>query len=478
MRVSPVPSQLRKPAGLWQRTIAKPNPQLAANRFHFLNQEYEIQTWNDTNIPKLWLYNLHYCACPTSALIDRWIQENPPGKGNGWEPYPLSLRIANWIKWSLDGNCLSDLAVQSLALQANYLARSIEFHLLANHLFGNAKALVFAGVFLSSLESKRWLKAGLDILSEQISEQILADGAHFERSPMYHALILEDLLDLINLASVFPRVLDESTREHWSMTASRMLGWLSSLCHPDGQISFFNDAAFGVAPDPADLFAYASRLGIAPNSCQLSDSGYIRLEHPDATVLFDAAPIGPDYQPGHAHSDTLSFELSIRGRRVLVNSGTATYENCTARHLQRGTAAHNTVRIDRQNQSETWSAFRVARRARPSNVTTDHNSYAQGAHTGYLRLKDPVWHFRRLDLLPDALVVTDRMEGSGMHEIEIFFHLHPDAEVSIDLDQQLSGAVEESAWFPEFNLSIPSKTIIGRWSGQCPVQFTTRISLL
>jgi len=82
-----------------------------------------------------------------SDLIKKWVQENPPGEGNGWEPYPISLRIVNWVKWDLAKNCLSDEALHSLAVQARYLLKRPEFHLLGNHLFANAKALIFAGLF-------------------------------------------------------------------------------------------------------------------------------------------------------------------------------------------------------------------------------------------------------------------------------------------------------------------------------------------
>ena len=80
-------------------------------------------------------------------LIGKWIEENPPGMGNGWEPYPLSLRIINWIKWVLDRYGLPDEALYSLAVQTRYLFKKLEYHLLGNHLYVNAKALVFAGLF-------------------------------------------------------------------------------------------------------------------------------------------------------------------------------------------------------------------------------------------------------------------------------------------------------------------------------------------
>jgi uncharacterized heparinase superfamily protein len=470
--LSGLPLSRRRREGPWQPAIGRQNPQIAQNRFRFLNEEREIQTWNDKEVPKLWLYNLHYLSCPTSELIERWIAENPASQGNGWEPYPLSLRIVNWIKWELAGNKLSQRAVQSLANQARALAQSLEYRLQANHLLANFKALVFAGSFFSGSEAEIWLSIGSKGLDDQISEQVLEDGGHFERSPMYHALILEDLLDLTNLACVYPKAMGD-----WRGPLPRMLGWLEAMCHADGEISFFNDACLGVAPRLCALQQYARRLGIRSVPVELRDSGYIRLQNSQAVVLFDAAPIGPDYQPGHAHADTLSFELSVGGQRVLVNSGISTYENSAARLAQRGTAAHNTVRVDGQDQSEVWRAFRVARRAKPEGVHTDHRTFAQAAHTGYLRLRDPVLHRRRLELKRDALIVSDHLEGRKTHSVEIFFHCHPNAQMEVDLDPQLARSVEDTEWHPEFNRSVPNRTILGRWSGSLPVRFETRILL-
>ena len=81
-------------------------------------------------------------------------------------------------------------------------------------------------------------------------------------------------------------------------------------------------------------------------------------------LLLDVASIGPDYLPGHGHADTLSFEMSLFGKRTLVNRGISQY-GIEVRQVERGTAAHNTVVINNENSSEVWSGFRVARRARP-----------------------------------------------------------------------------------------------------------------
>lgn len=414
-------------------------------------------------------YTIHYQDNPNRALLERWIKENPGSRGTGWEPYPLSVRIVNWIKWILCGNAPSEAMLASLASQADFLSHSIEYHLLGNHLFMNGEALVFAGAFFAQ---DAWLRQGVTILRKEIAEQILEDGGHFERSPMYHSLVLEGLLDLANLGAAYPEVIP-----CWSPVASRMLGWLKQLTHLDGQIAFFNDATLGVAPDPCLLFDYAARLGIEVKEGRLGSSGYIRLETGDTVVLFDAAPVGPEYQPGHAHADTLSFELSHRGRRILVNSGTSSYEKGHQRAWERGTAAHNTVRIDGQDSSEVWACFRVARRAYPLDVKTDGKSFAEAAHDGYKRLSNPVVHRRRLRLADRQLCVTDSIEGRGKHQVEIFFHMYPDARVEIQLAPDLQKSRELTTFHPGFNLSVPKQTVVGRYQGPGPITFKSWILL-
>ena len=120
--------------------------------FRFLNVEREVESaadWNRSDWPKLWLYNLHYFddlvadRADTRAgwhreLIRQWIDENPPARGNGWEPYPTSLRITNWIKWVLTGNEPVEGMLDSLAIQARHLSRRLEYQFLGNHLFEGA----------------------------------------------------------------------------------------------------------------------------------------------------------------------------------------------------------------------------------------------------------------------------------------------------------------------------------------------------
>lgn len=492
--------KLRFGSGGWCLPSRREPSMRGAAEFCFLAQSHLIAVASDWDRPewdKLWRYNLHYFddlnARDASmrtvwhrALIGRWINENPPGHGTGWEPYPISIRVVNWIKWVLAGNALEPDGLDSLATQVRWLVQRLEYHLLGNHLFVNAKALIFAGLFFEGEEANGWLKTGLEILDRELHEQVLPDGGQFERSPMYHALALEDLLDIINVTKVFSGSMPDELRVAWRDAADRMLHWLGTMCHPDGEIVLFNDAAFGVAPTLAELEAYASRLDFTTafhfgQLVVLKDSGYVRVELGPMVAFLDIAPIGPDYLPGHAHADTLTFELSLFGQRMFVDSGTDRYGNGFERLRQRSTAAHNTVVVNGQDSSEVWDGFRVARRAYPSQPVIeqiDGKIVITSSHDGYKRLPGKNVHQRRWILTPDALCIQDRVSGS-LEQAQARFYLHPSVRVeahdaltgklTLRLTQgqavqvEMVGAdsveIESATWHPAFGTIVPNLCI-------------------
>jgi uncharacterized heparinase superfamily protein len=485
--------------GQWVTPMLRRQSLNDGDEFCFLNRTGRLSKlgWDCLAIDKLWRYNQHYFDDLNAvngtartdwhqALIKRWISENEAGQGTGWEPYPISLRIVNWVKWMLAGNFMDGDCVQSLAIQLRWLSRRVEWHILGNHLFANAKALVYGGIFFAGVEAQRWLEIGLGIISRELPEQVLPDGGHFERSPMYHSIFLEDLLDLINLAGAYPGVVGSEQVYQLRLTAIKMLKWLQAMCHPDGEIAFFNDAAIGIAPSPAEINAYACRLGIfadqidrfssTPPVSRLSDTGYLRLEALNAVAFLDVAPIGPDYLPGHAHADTLSFELSLFGERVFVNGGTSQYGIGPVRLDERGTKAHNTLAINNKNSSEVWSGFRVGRRAYPMDLEVEQvgqSVVVNCAHDGYRRLHGQPVHKRSWQFCPGKLVVRDRVVGEFETAIA-FFHFHPDVKVtalghrrySLHLPCSgqeiqiliLSGAtsIEKGFFAPEFGIRLQS----------------------
>lgn len=464
--------------------------------FCFLNEAHELDDigWNGNVVAKLWNYNLHYFddltstggksrAAAHAVLIRRWIDENPPGQGTGWEPYPTALRIVNWVKWALGGAELPQGALDSLAVQARWLAGRIEWHLLGNHLYADAKALAFAGAFFSGEEADAWLARATRILAKETPEQFLADGGQFERSPMYHALALEDLLDLVNLDRAFPGVLPARLVDMLRATAGQARRWLAAMTHPDGEISFFNDAAIGIASAPAEIESYALRLGFPAQTpfreslVHLADSGYLRLQRGPMTAILDVGAVGPDYLPGHAHADTLSFELSLGDRRMLVNSGTSIYGIGPERLRQRGTAAHNSVTVAGLDSSEVWSGFRVARRARPIDLRIDEirDEIVVGcSHDGYRRLPGAPAHRRTWRACNGRMTILDHVSG-GIHACVSHWRAGFDVAVS-SLDPfrlELPGvramilAGRGGVWshaattlHPEFGLSLPGEIII------------------
>lgn len=475
--------------------------------FECLGERWSIDSpaaWNAPDRSKLWLYNLHYLddlnardfeqrTSEHVALVERWIAENPPGHGVGWEPYPLSLRIVNLVKWLDRQPSVERRWLDSVATQAAALARRIEYHLLGNHLFTNGKALAFAGAILDGTDADHWLRRGLGILEREVPEQFLADGGHFERSPMYHATVTADLCDLIQLADVSGLPGLGARRAAWIEVLVRALHWLDAMTHPDGDIAFFNDAAFGIAPRPAGLRAYAESL-ISPVPSAggrdfalrpLAESGYFRVDLPlGGAAIVDAAPLGPDYLPAHGHADTLAFELSLFGRRVFVNSGTSRYGDDAERLRQRGTAAHNTVVVDGENSSEVWGGFRVARRARATmheSSTREGRILIEASHDGYRRLPGRNVHRRRFTFEPDSLRVDDTIEGSFRSAVGRL-HLHPDVAVAaVDptartvqlrlaggqtLELAVTGAVpalEHATWHPRFGVSVQTHVIVLRF---------------
>ena len=496
-----------------QSVVRRQPRMLNENRFEFLNVIADIQIaadWNSPDQDKLWLYNLHYFddlnafgarqrVSWHTNLIERWINENPPCFGNGWEAYPSSLRIVNWIKWTLTGNSFEQSWLDSLATQVRYLSNNLETHLLGNHLFVNAKALVFAGLFFEGKDADRWYQTGLNIIEKEVLEQVLADGGNFELSPMYHSLFLEDLLDLVNIHRAYNKEIISGVKDK----ILPMFDWLNSMCHPDGGVSFFNDTAFGVAPSLNELLNYAERLNIKKVSekvkalVYLQDSGYIRVEGKDLVAILDVASIGPDYIPGHGHADVLSFELSLFGKRVIVNSGTSIYGTSSERHNQRSTLSHSTVVIDEKNSSEVWGGFRVARRANVLNVKTkqsDNDIEVSACHDGYKRLKGKPIHNREWIFSKNVIIIKDRITGKRIHRISSILPLHPEVSIintqdnSVELEVHGKSVkivfegeefgklqVVSSQYHPEFGLSIDNKQLIYDYNGSLPYKGIIKI---
>lgn len=421
------------------------------SQFTFIGLTHQVtfpQAWNSNSLPKLWLYNLHYFdyihgaeAEIAKAFLKRWINENPVGVGNGWEAYTLSQRIVNWVKWIVTYDITDQIILNSLYLQVRFLLKNLEYHILGNHLFANAKALIFAGCFFSNKEVSIWLNQGIKIFLTEMKEQIHADGGHFERSPMYHAKMLEDVLDIFNIIKNYQQAI---VQIDWQERIHSMLVFLYGVSHADKGISYFNDSVAGVYHELDDLKKYAKDLGFnisLKNQTQyFSDTKFLRLVNDKVTVLADIGGVAPRYLPGHAHAETLAFEMSFLQERILVNTGLTTYDDNQIRFMERGTAAHNTLVVNQTNSSQIWKSFRVAKRANIINQKINvAENFAQATHNGYQKiLGSHILHQRIWQLNKNELTIEDEVRGKGIHQIELYFHFHPEVKIEIAKAGQLT----------------------------------------
>ncbi len=542
-------------------------PAITADQISFLNHTRPLDPaavdWSSAAEPKLWRYNLHYfdylhwpvySAAQKRQLIDSWIVGNPATAGDGWEPYPLSLRVVNWIKAWLQGKLATPAPapaphwLDSLATQLAWLERRVEYHLLANHLLKNGKALLFGGLYLTGPDAERWRRLGLSILLREADEQILADGGHFERSPMYHCIVLEDLLDVLNLLRLAPRstsaggpgLVSGRDEARLASAATRALRFLAGITAGDGRIPLFNDAAFGIAPEPAVLLDYGARVAGTPPGAPsgaipavgspsgavpgqiaaenpsegaptgapvrifFPDTGYYGYRHGGDSLIVDCGPVGPDYQPGHAHCDALSYELCVAGQRVVVDTGTHSYGIDGLRHHARRTSSHNTVQLDGVEQSEIWGAFRVGRRAKPLRVTLgpwqDGRLLFTGSHDGYSALPGQPRHERRITMTAAGRwEIHDLITGNpgGDHQALSCIHLDPsfvvqeetrglfmllqaDSGMALRLTVTCGSAARRAGGyhFPEFGLRQENSVICIERTGPLPLEMHYRIERL
>jgi uncharacterized heparinase superfamily protein len=240
-----------------------------------------------------------------------------------------------------------------------------------------------------------------------------------------------------------------------------MSDYLSQIVHPDGEIPLLNDSQLGVTRPTAQIIndaGLSAKQDVHSGTYVriFADSGYavIRDFDSESFLIFDCGRVGPDYQPGHGHSDVLSFELSLRGQRVFVDTGVSSYEPGPQRHYERSTAAHNTLRIDGVEQAEIWGSFRIGRRPSVGPIRSGKlggSQFVQGAHFGYRHLG--VVHSRAIARLStNAWVFVDRVSGRGKHKVESFLHFHPDVDVrSISAPDLLSSNIIVPRWSLSFN---------------------------
>jgi hypothetical protein len=409
-----------------------PVSQILVSESHFsiLNLEVEFETsidWNFQDNGKLWNYNLQYAnyllqedvSVETKVSLIKSIYASLIDGRLLLEPYPVSLRAINIIRLLSSKNIRDEFILKGLHAEIDFLSHRLEYHLLGNHLLENAFALMAGGAFFSNTI---WISKGQAILLEQLNEQILLDGAHFELSPMYHQIILFRLLELIDWYADFPQK-DHDFETFIRNKASKMRSWLAQMTFNNGDIPHFNDSSIGIAYPSDWLENYADILSVASEQVpRLSDSGYRVFKNQSYECAVDVAQIGPSYQSGHGHSDALSFILYHKNQPVFVEQGTSTYQIGERRDLERSTSAHNTVVVREKSQSNVWGGFRVANRA-IVDIIIDEDNYIYAKHNGYRTIGFE--HSRKFIFSSSSVKIEDKVLGDVTEIKTAYFHLHP-----------------------------------------------------
>jgi uncharacterized heparinase superfamily protein len=457
---------------------------VADGRFRFLGREETLSAidWNQRHVSHLWSYNLHYfdfaldlarayeetgdhrLARRFEELALSWIDGTTPGKGDGWDAYPISLRSVNWIySLLLFGDALTEPArariEESLRMQLGFLERRLELHILANHLQKNLKALAVGGLYFEGAAADRWSGRFTGRLWSELLEQVLEDGVHYERSPMYHAIALADFLEVVALR----RAAGPAVPAAVEVRLRSMVEAFGVLSRPDGSLHLFNDAANGIAPSRGWISRLAERaIGRAvpePRGIiRLPRGGYHGYLRPSSgeRLVIDCGEIGPAYQPGHAHCDVLSFELDVAGRPVVVDSGVSGYADDPLREYARSTRAHNTVQVGDTEQAEVWGTFRVG--GRPTILSADQSG-SSGTYRfegAYRPFGSRATHRRVIDRMTDGWRVTDTVTGAGNAIVTSYLHLHPDLAPE--------PATAGGAWVSDRCDSISSSPVHEPWS--------------
>jgi hypothetical protein len=399
------------------------------------------------------------------AQMKSWMEQNPLGGGINWtSALEVAFRALSWIwidhfagsHWTAD---FRDTVLSQIWLHGRYLEANLSVYFSPNtHLLGEAVALHAIGRRLEgAARTSRWRALGDRIVREEMNRQVEADGSHFERSSYYHIYALDFFLLHAALAGADAPFLEKLGRMADFLAAlmdeSGAIPLIGDddggrLLHPYGPRQEFGRATLAAASvllgrgdwpyGPADLHPLAVWLfgaracqappprPAAPSSRLFPDCGLAVLRAGAVQVVADAGPFGPG-GAGHSHSDTLSLHVRAGDREILTDPGTYTYVSDPVwRDRFRGSAAHNTVRVDGRDQASPAGPFRW--RDKPS---VNIGQWSSAPDVDFLDATclsgapaAPVKHRRRIVLCkPDVLLVVDDVDGPpGDHLVEQFWH--------------------------------------------------------
>ena len=376
------------------------------------------------------------------ALIEEWINLQAGWHPLGWRLDILSRRILCWLSQS--PFVLEDADprfyrryIRSLTRQVRYLRRMLNQTCDGLPRLQALIALTAAALCIQGLSGM--LRGSVRRLIEELRRQILPDGGHISRNP---GTLIDLLADLLPLRQLF------SARQLQPPVAlinavDRMMPMLRFFRHADGNFAQFN----GMGPTPVDLLAtvlaYDDARGTPVSNAP--HSGYQRIIAGDSALLMDTGRPPPIALSQEAHAGCLSFELSWRAYRLVVNCGLPAVNRENWRQVARATRAHSTVTFNERSSCRFLEAtalrkllFGIPIIGGPHEVKVergaDEGEWLRTSHDGYVR-DCGLLHIRSIRLSPDGQVLEGEdsfstPDGRPLSlrvgdEFAIRFHLHP-----------------------------------------------------
>jgi len=350
--------------------------EFAAGRFRFLRRTEDFSAgidWDAPGTSLLWRYQLQYLG----AVLDLALAGDEEAARNvvaswtarhgsrwdpvAWHPYPVSLRVTNLCLAAgvLGGfDALGPAAARSVATQAAFVAGHLERDVRGNHLLENLFALLVAARSFSGGLAEEFERTAREGLGVEVPEQVLADGAHFELSPMYHAIVLNRFLGVrALLGDGGPLV-----RDVVGPAVARMRTFLAGILCPDDEIPLLGDSVRGFAP-PARALLGDVAVDATTGVRSFPGAGLHVLRTPRLWAILDAGDVCPPYLPAHGQADSLTVEVWCDGACVVGDPGVFDYAG-PERSWGRSSRSHSTVTLDDRDSSEVYASFRVGGRAR------------------------------------------------------------------------------------------------------------------
>lgn len=433
-----------------------------------------------------WITNKPEYKDEVKGQILDWIKQNPFMKGINWRSsLELGIRLISWSwVWFFLGDIEPELRepwLQSIYQHCVYIEKNFSRYSSANnHLIGEA-----AGLFIASVvwpfenDSKKWKEKSYKILVQEIKNQNYSDGVNKEQAISYQQFVM----DFFILAGLLGEKNDKEFPEYYWIYLEKMMEFIASVMDSKGSVPRFGDSDDGYAvtlSDDEDFNPYKSLLStgavifnrgdfkqksggfdekalwllgvegfesfkkldkdkFSPTN-KFDKGGYFILSHHEDTeneikAVFDCGSLGYLSLAAHGHADALSFVLNIGGRKFLIDPGTYKYHiEEKWRNYFRGTSAHNTIRIDRKDQSVIGGNFMWTKKAKSKLikwVTNDRFDIVEGVHDGYMRLNDPVLHKRKIifNKKDKYFIIRDKIESKKEHLIEQFFHFSNECKI-------------------------------------------------